>query len=137
MLLYLTKRAVFTRWKVLKRGRYFVFASGYCHKNVLCKVLSQNISGIVKNHIKFCTKFFKFGNLSQKSSSWFRSCTVKYINQKCHNFNFSYLHKKPEFGLTFKNLSSWANSFMNQILIYLQVFGYKTPEKRNSRKNIL
>ena len=77
MLLDLTKTAAFTGWKVLKRVRYFVFAQGYCHKNVLYKVLTQNTSGIVTDHVKFDPYFFKFGNLSQKSSSWFRSCNVK------------------------------------------------------------
>ena len=53
MLLYVTKRAVFIRWKVLKIGRYFAFAKGYCHENVLHKALTQNISGIVTEHINF------------------------------------------------------------------------------------
>ena len=53
MLLDLTKTAVFTGWKVLKRVRCFVFAQGYCHKNVLYKVLTQNTSGIVTDHVKF------------------------------------------------------------------------------------
>ena len=28
-------------------------AIGYCHENVLYKVLTQNISGIVTDHVKF------------------------------------------------------------------------------------
>ena len=47
MLLYLTKRAVFTRLKVLARERYFIDAK--CHENVF----TQNISGIVTDHVKF------------------------------------------------------------------------------------
>ena len=38
-----SKRVVFKRWKVLKRGRYCVFVLGYCHKYVFYKVFTQNI----------------------------------------------------------------------------------------------
>ena len=31
----------------------FVLAIGYSHENVLYKVLTQNISGIVTDHVKF------------------------------------------------------------------------------------
>ena len=51
MLLYLTKRAIFKRWKFLKRGRHFIFALGYCHENVLYKLLTENISGIVTEYV--------------------------------------------------------------------------------------
>ena len=53
MLLYLTKRAVFTRWKVLERGFYFeFFILGYCQENGLYKGFVRNISGIVTDHDK-------------------------------------------------------------------------------------
>ena len=52
---------------------------------------------------------FSIGILSQKSSSWFPSCTIKYTSHECHNFNFSYLHMEPDSGFIFKNISSLAN----------------------------
>ena len=62
---------------------------------------------------------------------------VKLITQKCHNFNFSYLHKKPESGLIFKNLSSCrANSIHEPKFNLYPSFAYKTPGKSNSRTNI-
>ena len=47
------KKSVFTRWKVLKRGSYFIFVKGYFHENVLYKVLTRNISGTVTDQVKF------------------------------------------------------------------------------------
>ena len=52
----------------------------------------RNISESIADHVEFYPYFFSFGNLSQKSSLWFRSIPVKNISHKCHNFNFLYLH---------------------------------------------
>ena len=43
MLLYFTKRVVFTRRKVLKRGSYFIFAYVYFHEHVLYKVFTRKL----------------------------------------------------------------------------------------------
>ena len=69
---------------------------------MLYKVFTRNITGTFTDHVKFYP-------LSQKSISWFPSCIVKYISQECHNFDFSYLHMEPEYGLIFKNISSLEN----------------------------
>ena len=76
------------------------------HENVLYKLFTRNISGTVPDHVNF---FSSFGTLSEKSSSWFPSFTVKYILEKSHNFNFSYLHMEPESNLIVKSNSSLAN----------------------------
>ena len=57
MHLYLTKRTVLTRSKVFERERYFSFAEGYFHENVLYKVFTRNISGAITDHVKFFLKF--------------------------------------------------------------------------------
>ena len=103
------KKRVFAWWKVLKRGRYFILVQGCFHENVTNKTFAQNISRTVTDHVKFFPSFFSLGTLSRKSISWFPSCTVKYISQERHNFNFSYLHMESESGLIFKNISSLAN----------------------------
>ena len=76
---------------------------------MLYKIFTRNISRIVADHVKFYPKFFSFGILLQKSSSWFPSCTVKYISPAYHKFNFSHLHMEFEPGLIFKIISSLAN----------------------------
>ena len=55
MLLYLTIRTVFTRWKILKRRRYFVIAYGYCHENVLYKVSQE----LLQTTLNFVSNFFQ------------------------------------------------------------------------------
>ena len=49
----ITKRAVFTRWRVLKRRRYFIFVQGHCHDNMLYNIFTLDISGTVSDHAKF------------------------------------------------------------------------------------
>ena len=73
------------------------------------KSFARDISSIVTDHVKFYPKCFSFGILLQKSSSWFPSCTVKYISPECHNFSFEYLHMESGPGLIFKIISSLAN----------------------------
>ena len=46
------KKSVFTRLKVLKRGKYFIFIQGYFHENVLYKVFARIVSRTVTGHIK-------------------------------------------------------------------------------------
>ena len=58
MLLYFTKRVVFTRRKVLKRGSYFIFAYVYFHEHVLYKVFTRKLSGTITDRIKFYLYFF-------------------------------------------------------------------------------
>ena len=72
MFLYLPKRTVFTRWKIVKRGRCFIFPLDYCHKIVLYKVLYRNISEIFKTKLKFIINFFhcKFYQKNQVHSSY-------------------------------------------------------------------
>ena len=103
------KESCFTRWRILKGDRYFIFVEDYCHENVLYKPFTRNISRIVADHVKFYPKCFPFGILLQKSSSWFPSFTVKYISPECHNFSFSYLHVESEPGLIFEIISSLEN----------------------------
>ena len=55
--------------------------------------------------------FVLFITLSEKSISWFPWCTIKYILQESHNFNFSCLHMEPESDLSFKIISSLANLY--------------------------
>ena len=62
MLLDLTKRAAFTRWINFKRRRYFIFAEGNFHKNVINKIFTQNISGSVIDHAKISKwKYLSWG----------------------------------------------------------------------------
>ena len=67
--------------------------------------MSQELLQITLNLI---FNFFLYGILSQKSS-WFPSCTVKYISQECHDFNFSFLDMEPQFSLILKKISTLAN----------------------------
>ena len=106
MFLHLTIRAVFTRWRLLKGGKYFIFMKMLLSRK---RAFTQNISGTVTDQVKFHRYCFWFRVLSQKSSSWFPSWTVKYISQECHDFNFSYLHIEPESDFIFKNIFSLAN----------------------------
>ena len=51
------KSDAFIPWKEscfykIKRGRYFIFALGYCDESALCKVFTPNVSGIVTDHVK-------------------------------------------------------------------------------------
>ena len=38
--------------KSLEKRKYFIFTLGYSHENVLYKLFTENISGIVTDHIK-------------------------------------------------------------------------------------
>ena len=93
----------------LERRKVLYFCLRFYKKNVLYKAFTRNISAIVTNHVKAYPKCFSFGILLQKLSSWFSSCTVKYISPERHNFHFSNLHMESEPCLIFKIISSEAN----------------------------
>ena len=100
------KKSGFYKMKSLKKRKVLCFCLSLLPQKCALQSSDPTYLKIVTEHVKFYPLFFSFGIISQKSSSWFPSSTVKYISQKCHNLNFSYLHMEPESSLIFKNLSS-------------------------------
>ena len=85
------------------------------------KLSSEIPQELLQTTLKFILYLFHYFNLFPYPYfvSWLQSCTVKYISQEFHIFNFSYLHIEPEPDLIIKNISSLANlKFTNQIWIY-------------------
>ena len=110
MLLYLTKRAVFTRWPTLKgKGTLFLYkviVTKMCFTKLSPEIsheLLQTTLNFIINvfHLEFYYKNQLHGS-NQVPSNIFH-------HQSRHNFNFSYLPMESEPGLIFKIISSWAN----------------------------
>ena len=124
------KNGCFYKMKTLERRNVLYFWLRLLSRTfVLHKVFTRDISRIVKDRVKFYPWCFSLGILLQKSYSWFPSCTVKYISQECHNFNYSYLHMQSKHGLFFKILSKVVKLYLNYIWLKLfihQSFEIKT-----------
>ena len=75
-----------------------------CFTNFLHEISHE----MLQTTLNFIVNVFNLEFYQKQSSSWFLSCTIKYVLQDCHNSNFSYLHMEPETSLIFKIKSSLA-----------------------------
>ena len=100
-----SKKSYFYKMKSFEKKKelhfFKVISTKMCFPNFLLEIFQEVLQTSLNT--------FSFGTLSEKSSSWFASWSVKYISQECQNFKFSYLPMEPESDFIFKNISSLAN----------------------------